>query len=82
MQSEWLFVGEKKDVSVEVDINAKVQCIMDQIDEGRGWRYTEEQAETLGKLVDKLVKQVKTQNKKANAAQRKSFFTLPFFSIH
>lgn len=81
MQNDWLVVAEEKVISTEaVDINVKLQNMMNQIDEGKGWRYTEEQAETLTKLVNKLVKQVKAQTKERNE-KHKSFFKLPFFKI-
>ena len=81
MKNEWLVVAEEKAVRGEpVDINVKLQSMMSQIDEGKGWRYTEEQAETLTKLVNKLVKQVKAETKGRNT-ERKSFFKLPFFKI-
>ena len=81
MKSEWLVVAEEK-IAREgpVDINVKFQSMMSQIDEGKGWRYTEEQAETLTKLVNKLVKQVKAETKGRNA-EHKSIFKLPFFKI-
>jgi hypothetical protein len=81
MKNEWLVVAEEKVVRGEpVDINVKLQSMMSQIDEGKGWRYTEEQAETLTKLVNKLVKQVKADAKGRNA-EHKSVFKLPFFKI-
>jgi hypothetical protein len=81
MKNEWLVVAEEKVVRGETfDINVKLQSMMNQIDEGKGWRYTEEQAETLTKLVNKLVKQVKAETKGRNAEQ-KSIFKLPFFKI-
>jgi hypothetical protein len=81
MKNEWLAVSEEKDLS-DKDFNVKVKLhdIMNQIDDGKGWRFTEEQAETLAKLVDKLVEQVKTDTKKRNVEHR-SFITLPFFKI-
>lgn len=81
MKNEWLVVSEEKDLSdKDFNIKVKLQDIMNQIDDGRGWRFTEEQAETLAKLVDKLVEQVKTDTKKRNA-EHKSFIKLPFFKI-
>jgi hypothetical protein len=81
MKNEWLVVAEEKVVRGEAfDINVKLQSMMNQIDEGKGWRYTEEQAETLTKLVNKLVKQVKAETKGRNA-EHKSGFKLPFFKI-
>jgi ABC-type hemin transport system substrate-binding protein len=81
MKNEWLVVTEQKAVSGHaVEINVKLQSIVSQIDEGKGWRYTEEQAETLTKLVNKLVKQVKAETKRRND-EHKSFFKLPFFKV-
>jgi len=82
MKNEWLVVSEQKAVRGQsVDINVKLQSIVSQIDEGKGWRYTEEQAETLTKLVNKLVKQVKGETKERND-EHKSFFKLPFFKVN
>jgi hypothetical protein len=81
MKNEWLVVAQEKVISGEdVDINVKLQHMMSQIDDGRGWRFTEEQAETLTKLVDQLVKQVKAETKGRNV-DHKSFFKLPFLKI-
>jgi len=81
MKNEWLVVAEEKISRAEpVDINVKFQSMMSQIDEGKGWRYTEEQAETLTKLVNKLVKQVKAESRERNE-EHKSFFKLPFFKV-
>jgi hypothetical protein len=81
MKNEWLVVAEEKVISGEdVDIKVKVQHMISQIDDGRGWRFTEEQAETLTKLVNKLVKQVKAETNGRNA-EHKSTFKLPFFKI-
>jgi uncharacterized lipoprotein YajG len=81
MKNEWLFASEEKDLSdKDFNVKVKLQDIMNQIDEGKGWRFTEEQAETLAKLVDKLVEQVKADTKKRNT-ESKSFITLPFLKI-
>ncbi len=83
MQSEWLVVAEEKIISDEnVEMDVKVQSVMDQIDEGKGWRYTEEQAETLTKVVNKLISEVKAQNQARNEEpEHESFFKLPFFKV-
>lgn len=81
MQNDWLVVAEEKIVSGRyVDIDIKVQNVLNQIEEGKGWRYTEEQAETLAKLVHKLVKQVKAQTKKTNEEHKS--FKFPFFKVN
>jgi len=52
----------------EKDMEAynKLLDIMNQIDDGRGWRFTDEQADTLAKLVDSLVEQIREYNKERN----------------
>jgi len=81
MQIDWLVMAEEKIVSgANVDIDVKVQNVINQIEEGKGWRYTEEQAKTLTKLVNKLVKQVKAQTKERNK-EHKTFLKLPFFKV-
>jgi len=52
----------------EKDVEAynKLLDIMSQIDDGRGWRFTDEQADTLAKLVDSLVEQIREYNRERN----------------
>jgi len=50
--------------------------IMNQIDDGRGWRFTDEQAATLAKLVDNLFEQIKAYNKKRNKKPKRHI--IPF----
>jgi len=71
MKNEWLIVS--KDNLKEKDTNAhnKLLDIMNQIDEGRGWRFTYEQADTLAKLVDSLIEQVRAYNKKRNKDRKR-----------
>lgn len=68
MKNEWLILPQNNGNQNEkgMDMNAKLLDIMNQIDDGRGWRFSETQADTLAKLVDNLVKQVKAQNKERN----------------
>ena len=81
MKNEWLVVSEgERFQSKDVDVKAKLLDIKSQIDEGRGWRFTEEQAKTLAKLVDNLTKQIKTDTKKRNE-ERKRQFKISFFKI-
>ena len=81
MKNEWLVVSEgERFQGKDVDVKAKLLDIKSQIDEGRGWRFTEEQAKTLAKLVDNLTKQIKTDTKKRNE-ERKRQFKIPFFKI-
>jgi len=71
MKNEWLIVS--KDNLNDKDTNAynKLLDIMNQIDEGRGWRFTDEQADTLAKLVDSLIEQVRAYNKKRNKDRKR-----------
>jgi len=50
----------------DVEVYNKLLDIMNQIDDGRGWRFTDEQADTLAKLVDSLVEQIREYNKERN----------------
>jgi len=43
---------------------------MNQIEDGRGWRFTDEQADTLAKLVDNLIEQVRAYNKNRNKKRK------------
>ena len=81
MKNEWLGVsGEKSLKDKEMDGKAKLLDIMTQIDDGVGWRFSEEQAKTLSTLVENLIKQVKVDAKKRNE-ERKRLFKIPFFNI-
>jgi len=57
----------------EKDVEAynKLLDIMSQIDDGRGWRFTDEQADTLAKLVDGLVEQIREYNRKRNEDRKR-----------
>jgi len=77
MKNEWLIVPkEGLNNNKDTDINSKLIDILDQIEEGRGWRFTDEQADTLAKLVDSLIEQVRANNKKRNKERK---LNLPFF---
>lgn len=81
MKNEWLGVsGEKSLQDKEMDGKAKLLDIMTQIDDGVGWRFSEEQAKTLSTLVENLIKQVKVDTKKRNE-ERKRLFKIPFFNV-
>jgi hypothetical protein len=81
MKNEWLIASEEKSLKdKEMDGKAKLLDIMTQIDDGRGWRFSEEQAKTLSTLVENLIKQVKVDTKKRNE-ERKRLFRIPFFNI-
>jgi hypothetical protein len=75
MKNEWLVVSERKSFQgKDVDVKARLSDIMSQIDEGRGWRFTDEQADTLAKLVDNLIEQVRAYNKKRNENRKRDRF--------
>lgn len=81
MKNEWLIASEEKSLGAkEVDGKAKLLDIMTQIDDGVGWRFSEEQAKTLSTLVENLIKQVKVDTKKRNE-EHKRLFRIPFFNI-
>ena len=81
MKNEWLSVsGEKGVKEKEMDGKAKLLDIMTQIDDGAGWRFSEQQAKTLSTLVESLIKQVKVDTKERNE-ERKRLFKIPFFNI-
>ena len=81
MKNEWLIASEEKSLKdKEMDGKTKLLDIMTQIDDGRGWRFSEEQAKTLSTLVENLTKQVKVDAKKRNE-ERKRLFKIPFFNI-
>jgi len=72
MKNEWLI--EPKDNLNDANTDAcnnKLLDIINQIEDGRGWRFTDEQAETLAKLVDSLIEQMKAYNKDRNKNRKK-----------
>jgi len=72
MKNEWLILPKSDINEKSMDENCKLSEIMNQIEDGRGWRFTDEQAKTLAKLVDGLYKQVKAYNKKRNQGRKQS----------
>jgi len=77
MKNDWLILPKDNFNDKNKDACNKLLDIMNQIDEGRGWRFTEEQADTLAKLVDNLIEQVRAYNKKRNKARKR--FGILFF---
>jgi len=71
MKNEWLIVPEENLKDKNIDACSKLLDIMNQIDEGRGWRFTEKQADTLAKLVESLIEQVRAYNKERNKARKR-----------
>jgi len=73
MKNEWLILPQDhaNPNEKDMDMHAKLLDIMNQIDDGRGWRFTKAQANTLTKLVDSLIEQVKAQNKERNKNRKR-----------
>lgn len=71
MKNEWLILPKDNLNDKNTDAYNKLLDIMNQIDDGRGWRFTDEQAETLAKLVDSLIEQMRTYNKKRNQDRKR-----------
>jgi len=72
MKNDWLILPKDNFNDKNKDACNKLLDIMNQIDDGRGWRFTEEQADTLAKLVDSLIEQVRAYNKKRNKDQKRT----------
>jgi hypothetical protein len=72
MKSEWLIMPETDSNGKDLDLSSKLSQILGEIDEGRGWRFTQEQADTLAKLVDSVIVQIKNDIKKRNQERKKS----------
>jgi len=70
MKNDWLILSKDNFKDKNTDSCSKLVDIMNQIDDGRGWRFTDEQADTLAKLVDSLIEQVRAYNKKRNKARK------------
>jgi hypothetical protein len=66
MKNEWLIVPENKLNDKNPDSCSKLLDFMKEIEDGRGWRFTDEQAATLAKLVDSLIEQIRAYNKERN----------------
>ena len=72
MKNEWLILPKDSLNDKNAEVGNKLLDIMNQIDEGRGWRYTDEQADALAKLVDSLFEQIRVYNKKRNQEQKRA----------
>jgi len=66
MKNEWLILSKESLRDEDPEVCDKLLDIMNQIDDGRGWRYTDEQTETLAKLVDNLIEHIRAFNKERN----------------
>jgi len=71
MKNDWLIFSKDNLNDKDTDSCSKLVDIMNQIDDGRGWRFTDEQADTLAKLADNLIEQVRAYNKKRNKARKR-----------
>jgi len=71
MNNEWFVLPKDNLNDKSADGCNKLLDIMNQIDDGRGWRFTDEQADTLAKLVDGLIEQMRAYNKKRNKDQKR-----------
>jgi len=71
MNNEWLILPRDNLKNKEDDECNKLLGIMNQIEDGRGWRFTEEQADALAKLVDSLFEQIKASNKERNKNRKR-----------
>jgi len=71
MENEWLIVPKGDVNNKGADSYAKLLDIMDQIEDGRGWRFTDEQADTLARLVDNLIEQIRVHNKNRNKNRKR-----------
>lgn len=72
MKNDWLVLPKINFNDKNTDSSSKLEDIMNQIENGRGWRFTDEQADTLAKLVDSLIDQIKAYNKKRNQEQKRT----------
>jgi len=77
MKNEWFIEPKHKLNNENSEACSKLLDFMNQIDEGRGWRYTDAQAETLAKLVDSLFEQIRAYNKERNKDRKRR--GMPFF---
>jgi len=71
MKNEWLTLPKDNPNDKNSEVCNKLLDIMNQIEDGKGWRFTDEQADTLAKLVDSLIEQVRAYNKKRNKNQKR-----------
>jgi len=71
MKNEWLIVPKNNFNDKNTDSCNKLLDFMKEIEDGRGWRFTEEQADTLAKLVDSLIEQIRAYNKERNKNRKR-----------
>jgi len=71
MKNDWLFLSKDNINDKDTNADNKLLDIMNQIDDGKGWRFSDKQAETLAKLVDSLIEQVRAYNKKRNQNRKR-----------
>lgn len=71
MKNEWLIVPENKLNDKNTNSCDKLLDFMKEIEDGRGWRFTDEQADTLAKLVDSLIEQIRAYNKERNKNRKR-----------
>jgi len=76
MKNEWLIESNDNLNDKNTGTCGKLLDIVNQIDDGRGWRFTDEQAETLAKLVDSLIDQMRAYNKKRNKDRKRTAYYL------
>jgi len=70
MRNDWLIMPQGNLNEKDNGACNKLLDFMKEIEDGRGWRYTNEQANTLAKLVDSLIEQIRAENKKRNQARK------------
>lgn len=70
MENKWLILTKDHVSDKNTDSYTILVDIMNQIEDGRGWRFTDEQADTLAKLVDNLIEQVRAYNKNRNKKRK------------
>jgi len=71
MENGWIILPKDNDGNKDVDSYTKLLDFMNEIEDGRGWRFTEEQADTLAKLVDILIEQIRAYNKNRNKNRKR-----------
>jgi len=72
MKNDWLILPKVNSKDKDTEACTKLTDIMNQIEDGRGWRFTDEQADTLAKLVYSLIEQIREYNKKRNENQKRT----------
>jgi hypothetical protein len=74
LEDPWLILPKPSTSDKIMDADAKLSDIINQIEDGRGWRFSDEQADTLAKLVDNLIKQMKAYKEKRNKGRKQHRF--------